>query len=206
MCCLQSETDCRQNGEESGTCVKGWMGENGEKETFWEAQKGGWRCSRKKWSKSQLKMQSLQKYKSPNSRVFIGSAWKTCQLVPKFLDFALLWSGDNFCYNWYLKMKAEAIAMSYFHFTWTAVTPKSLTSLEVCCCKKETAVQEIPEQFHILLQKTYKLNHREEQFLHFFVVAPTLFFRGRMQKFSSLTWKILVFCMLIMSPRFQTNV
>lgn len=152
------------------------------------------------------KCKASRSIRALNSRVFIGSAWKNCQLVPKFLDFALLWSGDNFCYNWYLKMKAEAIAMSYFHFTWTAVTPKSLTSLEVCCCKKETAVQEIPEQFHILLQKTYKLNHREEQFLHFFVVAPTLFFRGRMQKFSSLTWKILVFCMLIMSPRFQTNV
>lgn len=67
-------------------------------------------------------------------------------------------------------MKAEAIGIRYFHFTWTEVTPK-LTSLEVCCCKKETAVQEILEQFHVLLQKTYKLNHREEQFLHFFVVV-----------------------------------
>lgn len=67
-------------------------------------------------------------------------------------------------------------------------------------------MQEIPEQFHILFQKTYKLNHREEQFLNFFVLAPTLSFRGKIQKFSSLTRKILIFYMLIMSPRFQTNV
>lgn len=121
MCHLQSETGCRKSGEESGAAVKGWEGiEWRERDILGGTERrGGGAIGRANW-----KCKASRSIRSLNSMVFIGTAWKNCQLVPKFLDFALLWSKDNFCYTWYFKNEGWGSSHRLFPLDMNSSHPK----------------------------------------------------------------------------------